>query len=518
MSARGLIVGAPRSGSGKTSVTIGLLRALKRRGLAARGAKSGPDYIDPAFHEAATGLPGVNLDSWAMPPALLDTLAAEAGRDADIVVIESAMGLFDGIPAPAGQSGSAADLARRYGLPVLLVLDVSGQSETAAAVAKGFVAYDPAVRIAGVVLNRVGSERHKKLAGDAIERLGLPVVGSILRDPLVTIPERHLGLVQASEHADLDAHIDRLADVMERSLEIGRVVEMAGAFEVRSPTAAATRDPRIRSVPPPSVLPDISPARGEIVPAATLSPITSVAGGVAGPKLPISPLAGEMSGRTEGGGTSADRTEATTPHNLATTALPPPGQRIALAKDAAFTFLYPHLVAQWQAAGAEIRPFSPLADEAPDESCDVCWLPGGYPELHAGRLAEAENFAAGMRRFAATRPVHGECGGFMVLGETLEDADGVTHTMLGLLGHATSFAKRRMNLGYRQARLLADCPIGAAGTLVRGHEFHYARLVDAGPDQPLAELFDGQGAPLGAFGGRRGLVTGTFFHAIARAG
>jgi cobyrinic acid a,c-diamide synthase len=516
MSARGLIVGAPRSGSGKTSVTIGLLRALKRRGLAARGAKSGPDYIDPAFHEAATGLPGVNLDSWAMPPALLDTLAAEAGRDTDIVVIESAMGLFDGIPAPAGQSGSAADLARRYGLPVLLVLDVSGQSETAAAVAKGFVAYDPAVRIAGVVLNRVGSERHKKLAGDAIERLGLPVVGSILRDPLVTIPERHLGLVQASEHADLDAHIDRLADVMERSLDIGRIAGMAGAFEVRSALVAA---PSVLSL---SNGPDISPAKGEIGSFAPATPPATLAIGEGVAAGAISPLAGEMSGRTEGGATSADRTSSTKLPSrgqvLTTTALPPPGQRIALAKDAAFTFLYPHLVAQWQAAGAEIRPFSPLADEAPDESCDVCWLPGGYPELHAGRLAEAENFAAGMRRFAATRPVHGECGGFMVLGETLEDADGVTHTMLGLLGHATSFAKRRMNLGYRQARLLADCPIGAAGTLVRGHEFHYARLVDAGPDQPLAELFDGQGAPLGAFGGRRGLVTGTFFHAIARAG
>ena len=445
MSARGLIIGAPRSGSGKTSVTIGLLRALKRRGLKTRGAKSGPDYIDPAFHEAATGLPGVNLDSWAMPPALVDALVAQAEGSADIVVVESAMGLFDGIPAPQGRSGAAADLARRYGLPVLLVLDVSGQSETAAAVAKGFQLYDPAVRIAGVILNRVGSDRHRKLAGDAIERLGLPVVGSIPRDPSMSMPERHLGLVQASEHADLDAHIDRLADIMERSLDVARIMEMAVAFGFPAPDTGH--------------------------------------------------------GRTN-----------------STIALHPPGQRIALARDAAFTFLYPHLLAQWRAAGAEIQAFSPLADEAPDERCDVCWLPGGYPELHAGRLAGAENFIAGMRSFAATRPVHGECGGFMVLGETLEDAGGITHRMLGLLGHSTSFAKRRMNLGYRQATLLADCPIGAAGTTVRGHEFHYARLIDAGsPDAPLAELADGQGTPLGAFGGRRGFVSGTFFHAIAKA-
>ncbi len=161
--------------------------------LRARGAKSGPDYIDPGFHAAATGRAGVNLDSWAMPPALLAALAAEAASDADVVVIESAMGLFDGIPAEAGRSGSAADLARLYGLPVLLVLDVSGQSQTAAAVAKGFASYDPAVRIAGVVLNRLGSERHKRLAGDAIEALGLPVVGAVMRDPTLTLPERHLG-------------------------------------------------------------------------------------------------------------------------------------------------------------------------------------------------------------------------------------------------------------------------------------------------------------------------------------
>ncbi|MDH4988859.1 cobyrinate a,c-diamide synthase [Aminobacter anthyllidis] len=437
MTARGLIIGAPRSGSGKTSVTIGLLRALARRGLRVRGAKSGPDYIDPGFHKAATGLPGVNLDSWAMPPSLLNALAANAASDTDFVIVESAMGLFDGIPAPDGRSGAAADLARLYGLPVLLVLDVSGQSQTAAAIAKGFATYDADVRIAGVVLNRLGSDRHRKLAGDAIEALGLPVVGAILRDPTLSIPERHLGLVQAEEHADLIAHIDRLADMVERSLDLDAIIELA---------------------------------------------------------KPLAPAPGDQS-----------------------FALPPPGQRIALAQDAAFTFLYPHVAAHWRAMGAELLPFSPLADQAPDASCDVCWLPGGYPELHPGRLAAASNFLSGTRRFAETRPVHGECGGFMVLGETIEDADGVTHPMLGLLGHATSFAKRKMNLGYRQARLGAACPLGEAGGAIRGHEFHYAQTVKKGEDIPLGEIADGQGNPLGGFGGRRGHVTGTFFHAIAKA-
>lgn len=436
MSARALIVGAPRSGSGKTSLTIGLLRALARRGLKVRGVKSGPDYIDPGFHAAATGLPGLNLDSWAMSPDLIATLAAEAIDGADIVIVESAMGLFDGIPSQPGRSGAAADLARGFGLPILLVLDVSGQSQTAAAVAKGFAAYDPTVRIAGVVLNRVGSERHARLAGDAIGAIGLPVVGAIPRDDRISLPERHLGLVQAEEHVGLDAHIDRLADAVEAALDLDRLIELAA----------------------PIVLPGFGPV----------------------------------------------------------TALPPPGQRIALARDRAFTFLYSHMAGQWRRQGAEIVPFSPLADEPPPPGCDACWLPGGYPELHAGAIAAAQRFRAGMHEFAETRPVHGECGGYMVLGETLEDADGVTHPMLGLLSHSTSFARRRMNLGYRRATVLADGPLGRAGTVVRGHEFHYARLVAPGTDAALAELADGQARAIGPAGGRRGHVTGAFFHAIAR--
>ena len=438
MSARGFIVGAARSGSGKTSVTIGLLRAFARKGLAVRGAKSGPDYIDPGFHAAATGAPGVNLDSWAMPPALLADLAARQAKNADLVIVESAMGLFDGILSEAGRSGAASDLARNFGLPVLLVLDISGQSQTAAAIAKGFATFDPDVRIGGIVLNQVASERHERMARTAIERLGIPVMGAVYRNPDMTLPERHLGLVQASEHEALEAFIERLADTMEHAIDLDAVSEMAH------------------------------------------------------------PLAAEA-----GDG--------------AAFALPPPGQRIAIARDAAFSFVYPHVERHWREAGCALIPFSPLADEAPDARCDACWLPGGYPELHAGRIAAADNFRDGLTHFAASRPVHGECGGFMVLGETLEDAEGATHRMTGLLGHATSYAKRRINLGYRQAKLLADSPIGRAGETVRGHEFHYSRVISTGTDQPLAELFDGQGDALGPSGARRGLVTGTFFHAIAKA-
>jgi cobyrinic acid a,c-diamide synthase len=436
MTARALIIGAPRSGSGKTSVTIGLLRAFQRRGVKVRGIKTGPDYIDPGFHEAATRLPGLNLDSWAMAPDLLRHLAREQAGDAELILIESAMGLFDGILGEPNRSGAASDLARLFGLPVLLVLDVSGQSQTAAAIACGFMNYDANVKIAACILNRAGSERHKKLSGDAIEALGLPVVGTVLRDPTLVLPERHLGLVQASEHPEMDAHIDRLADAMERSLDLDAIFEAAKPFDI--------------------------------------------------PK-----------GSTE-------------------KALQPPGQRIALAEDAAFTFLYPHIKREWRILGAEILPFSPLADEAPPADCDICWLPGGYPELHAGKLAAAENFKAGLKAFSEAKPVHGECGGYMVLGETLEDADGATHAMAGLLSHSTSFAKRKMNLGYRRARLLGPCAIGAADDIIRGHEFHYARVTDPGHDQPLAMIADGVGNEIGPSGGKRGQVSGTFFHAIAR--
>ena len=437
MTARAFIIAAPRSGSGKTTVTLGVAAALRARGVRVRVAKSGPDYIDPAFHAAATGRPGLNLDSFAMPPALIDALAAEVAEGADTVIIEASMGLFDGIEGEAGRSGAAADLAARLGLPVVLVLDISGQSQSAAAVVRGFAGHDPRVRIAGVILNQVASERHRAQAGAAIAALGIPILGSLPRDGAVRLPERHLGLVQAEEHPALAAQLAALAERAEAHVDLD-ALRALGA-----------------------------------------------------------PLA---------------------PADLVPVALPPPGQRIALARDVAFSFAYAHVMAGWRRAGAEILPFSPLADEAPDAAADACWLPGGYPELHGERLAQASRFIEGVRHFARTRPVHGECGGFMVLGEAIEDADGKMHPMLGLLGHVTSFARRRLNLGYRRAVTLADSPLGPAGTALRGHEFHYASVTQAGDDAPLVALSDGQGKEMGPSGSRRARVSGTFFHAIATDG
>ena len=425
----GLIIAAPRSGSGKTTVTLALLAALRRRGVAVHAAKSGPDYIDPAFHEAATGQPSVNLDSWAMPPSLLDALVGGAG----LKIIEASMGLFDGAGETPGRQGSAADLAARFGLPVLLVLDVTGHSQSAAAVARGFATHHPGVRVSGVVLNKLASERHRAGAAGAMAAMGMPVLGAVPRDTAIVLPERHLGLVQARELPDLPALLGRLADLAEAHLDVDAIQALA------------------------------------------------------------MPLAGS---------------------GARPVPLPPPGQRVALASDAAFGFVYPHVLSGWRQAGAECVPFSPLADEAPPSDCDVCWLPGGYPELHAGRLAAASCFLTGLRAFPGR--IHGECGGFMVLGEGLEDASGTRHAMAGLLGHSTSFAKRRMNLGYRQAVLRADGALGPAGTVLRGHEFHYASVTDPGHDAPLADLSDANGTALPPGGGQRGRITGSFFHVIAR--
>jgi len=434
--ARGLVIAAPRSGSGKTMLTLGLMRSYRNAGLAVAGAKCGPDYIDPAFHAAATGKQSFNLDSWAMRPALLAELSVAAGEACDIILCEGLMGLFDGVPGEPGRTGSSADIAAALGWPVLLVIDADGQSQTAAATVKGCASFDPRIEVAGVVLNRVASARHRRLASEAIEALGIPVLGALPRDEKINLPERHLGLVQAGETAALDTALDRIAGFIEEHADTGAI---------------------------------LSCARG------------TAALACAGPP-----------------------------------ALPPPAQRIAIARDEAFSFLYPHILAGWRKAGAEIAFFSPLANEPPPGHCDLCWLPGGYPELHAGRLAAAERFLAGLRRFVETRPAHGECGGYMVLGTALTDATGHTHRMASLLDASFSFAKRKLHLGYRQARLAGAHPLGPDGALLRGHEFHYATIdAKSRRDKPFALVRDAHGGGEQAEGNRRGKVTGSFFHVIA---
>ncbi|MBK1637082.1 cobyrinate a,c-diamide synthase [Rhodovulum adriaticum] len=430
----GLVIAAPASGSGKTTLMLGLLRALREAGLRVQPFKNGPDYIDPAFHRIAAGRASYNLDLWAMGGGLLQAIAAQAG-DADIVIAEGAMGLYDGTLTPGVSGrGSSAELARAFGWPVVLVLDVGGQAQSAAATALGFARHPDAPPLAGVILNRLGGARHADMIRAEMDRLGIAVLGALPRRPEITLPERHLGLVQAQEHADAEGAIAQLAALMRDHVDLDALRAAART----APTATAADWPR------------------------------------------------------------------------------PPAQRIALARDAAFSFTYPHLLEGWRRAGAEILPFSPLADQAPDPSADLVWLPGGYPELHAGRLAAAGTFLDGLRRHAETRPVHGECGGYMVLGQALVDGDGQRHAMAGLLGLVTSYEHRRLHLGYRRATLAADMPGAAQGAVLNGHEFHYSTILEQ-PDPPLAHVTDANGRAVPETGSVRGRVTGSFFHLIAEA-
>ena len=434
MSVPGLLVAAPSSGTGKTTVMLGLLRAFAEDGLTVQPFKSGPDYIDPAFHLAAAGRNSFNLDSWAMGAGLIDTIAGRA-QGADLVIAEGSMGLFDGVAfSGATGHGSSAETAVRMGWPVILVLDVSGQAQSAAATALGFARFRDDLSIAGVILNRVASPRHERLTRLGMEQAGLRVFGSLPRRGDLVLPERHLGLIQAVEHPDLDAAIAGYAAFLRENVDLAAI---RGAAAVRLQGAAG--------------------------------------------RLPK-----------------------------------PPAQRIALARDAAFSFTYPHILEGWREAGAEVLPFSPLADEPPDPGADLVWLPGGYPELHAGALAAADRFRAGLIRHAETRPVHGECGGYMALGAALIDKQGVRHRMAGLLGLVTSYEKRKLHLGYRLARLNAPMPGYASGAALRGHEFHYSTILEE-PDSPLAAVTDAEGAAVPETGSRRGQVTGTFFHLIAEA-
>jgi len=435
----GLIIAAPASGGGKTTVTLALLRALRRRGVAAAPFKCGPDYIDPMFHAAAAGRPCHNLDPWAMRPATVASLIR--ARGAGVNITEGVMGLFDGGP---GGSGSTAGLARATGWPVALVVDAAGMAQSAAALVAGFVRHDPAVRVRGVIFNRTGGAAHNRILAEACAGLGVTVLGGLARNEKLHLPSRHLGLVQAAEHEALENFLDTAADAVEAGLNMEAVVRMA-----------------------------------ESAPAETVN-------------------------------ASAETVDAPS-------TLPPLGGRIAVAWDEAFAFCYPATLDSWRAASAEIFFFSPLADEAPDAKADAVFLPGGYPELHAGRLAECQNFTAGMHAAVNRRAaVVGECGGYMTLGRTLTDAGGEAHRLLNLLPVETSFAQKKMTLGYRRLRLAAGHALGKKGAAFRGHEFHFAVAVTE-PGPPLFTAEDAAGRDLGGAGCVRGTVSGSFVHLVDRA-
>ncbi len=425
--ASGIVVAAPSSGSGKTVATLGLLRALSRGGRQLVSAKVGPDYIDPRYHEAACGRPCVNLDGWAMRHDHVRCLLNAAAQDLDLCVVEGVMGLFDG---PVQGFGSTADLAALLKLPVVLVLDVRTQAQSAAALVHGFATFRDDCRLAGVILNRTGSPRHADMIEAALMDRSIPVLGAIPNAQGLDLPSRHLGLVQAGEHPELETFISLAAGLVADHIDLDRFAALAGPL----------------------------PAALEPAPA-----------------------------------------------------LPPLAQTIAVARDEAFGFAYTHLLEGWHRQGAEISIFSPLADEAPPVAGAV-FLPGGYPELHAGRLAANTTFLDGLKQ-AATRGalVYGECGGFMVLGDQLTGADGEDHAMAGLLPVHTSFAERKLQLGYRRLEQTGALPWPGA---LRGHEFHYSVLAHQGACESLFTAADSSGNDLGAIGAKRGSVMGSYAHVI----
>ncbi len=418
----GLIIAAPASGSGKTTITLGLLRALRDRGDPVRGAKSGPDYIDPRFHEAACGLPCLNLDAWAMSPERIADLAAGD----DLLIIEGAMGLFDGAP-PDGR-GAVADLARQLSLPVVLVVDASHMAQSVAPLVAGFAGHDPNVCINGLILNKVGSPRHAKMLRAALAPLGIPVLGAVMRNAALATPSRHLGLVQAGERADLDVFLDRAGK------QLAGQVDLQALLHLSAP-------------------------------------------------LPVAP---------------------------ALKPIPPKRRHVAIARDVAFAFTYPHMIRDWIAQGDTITYFSPLANE-PVPPADLVYLPGGYPELHAAQLAAASTFLGSLREASESTDIYGECGGYMALGETVTDADGVSHKMADLLSLQTSFETRKLQLGYRELAATH----GSFQGRFRGHEFHYATTLKA-DGQPLFEARDAEGHALPPMGLREGRVSGSFAHIIER--
>lgn len=426
--AKAVVIAAPSSGSGKTVVTLALLRALARAGIPVASAKVGPDYIDPRFHASATGRACYNLDQWAMREETIAAHIDALSSGADLIVIEGVMGLFDG---PETGKGSTADLAISLGLPVVLVVDCSHQAQSIAALVSGFAGFDKGLNLAGVILNRVSSARHIALLTGALTNLGIKVVGAVPRVDNLALPSRHLGLVQADEHPELDGFLDQAAGIVEGAVDLDVLKDLATEI-----------------------------------------------------------TANRKSGQQ----------------------MSPLGQRIAVANDAAFGFAYPHLLAAWRDAGAEVLPFSPLANESPSNDADAVFLPGGYPELHGPELSTNADFLSGLRNAARREAlIYGECGGYMVLGDYIIDKAGERHAMAGLLPLGTSFASRKLQLGYRRLTPSTATPFASD---MRGHEFHFSTVDWQGAADPLFEAADTSGRAIGPIGMRIGTVMGSYAHII----
>lgn len=403
MKKNGFLIAAPQSGSGKTTVSLAIMAAFARRGMAVAPFKCGPDFIDPGYHSLVTGHASINLDGWMCPADFVRETFLHHSAGADIAIVEGVMGLFDGIGSSSGD-GSSAQIAAITCAPVVLVVNARGMAASAAALVKGFADFDPQVRIAGVIFNNVGSDAHGELLRQSLAA-SLPAVrvfGCVPRDESLAIPSRHLGLVSVEDNPLSEAFVDRLAGMAERCLDLDGLGEL-GLDSLR-----------LRSVQ------------------------------------------------------AAQPTDST---RLASGAEPP--VRIAVACDAAFCFCYEDNLRLLREAGAEIAFFSPLDDTGLPPGITGIYLPGGYPELYAERLAaNAAMKTAITSAIRADMPVYAECGGLVYLSEGVEDAGG----FVGVLPVRARMLPKRKALGYRQVETCAAGILGTAGTVARGHEFHYSEI------------------------------------------
>lgn len=415
------LIASPNSGAGKTVVTLAIMRLIKEMGIKYKPAKSGPDYIDPKFHQIASGESSVNLDAWAMKQSEIKNLAGNGN-----LIVEGAMGLFDG--AGVSGVGSSANLAKILSLPVVLVIDSGKTAHSIAAIIQGFKNFDNQINIVGVILNRVASHRHLDILRTVLSKINVPLLGFLFKKDIFSLSERYLGLVQASENQNLEHWISTVAEALAPSLDLVTLTELRPQLELTDHVNSK-----------------------------------------------------------------------------------PPGQRIAVARDVAFEFSYPHQLWAWKMAGASISFFSPLADETVASDADFVFLPGGYPELYADRITSAQRFKSSIKAHAdnATR-IYGECGGYMVLGDSIIDENGASHEMLGLLRLETSFVDRKLHLGYRQ---LSSLHTHFEGPL-RGHEFHYASTLSAN-GLPLFSAKDADDVPLPNMGLCNGQTFGSFAHIIS---
>ena len=434
-----LIIAAPHSGSGKTTVTLGVMAALKRRGLSVAPFKVGPDFIDPGYHRLVTGAPSVNLDGWMCGPGFLRETFAHHTASADVAVAEGVMGLFDGIDG-VSESGSTAQLAKELAAPVILVVDARSQARSAAALVHGFATFDPGVNVAGVVFNNVASANHERILREALAAHlpGVAVLGCLPKDPALAIASRHLGLLTAEDNPLSAEFIDHLVEVMEKHLDLDALVTLEQAG--------------LRPVP----------------------------GGGAAPAASV-----------------CDRHEPV---------------RVAVARDAAFCFLYEDNLRLLEEAGAELCHFSLLCDDRLPEGISGIYLPGGYPELFAAQLAENESMKQAVRlAVEADMPVYAECGGFIYLTQGVA-AEQATHPFVGIFPVQTRMLPRRKALGYREVELLADGVIGVKASTARGHEFHYSEMEEVPAGFERLYRVSRKGADLGYEGYRYKNCLASYIH------